>query len=152
MSQVSSIVIPRPGACQQARAFRRPASPGPDNNLGKQREKGYHTMNQAHTTRLSSRLRRLFGLALLLGMLTMAAPSALALCGKIREFAIPTGNSFPAFIMAGLMATSGSPSSLATRLGNCTEVMAGSAGEDRSPGSSWAGTRAVLTKPGRAYA
>src|SRR5437588_106152 len=45
----------------------------------------------------------LFGalLCLLIGMLTVAAPSALALSGKIREFAVPTANSFLRGITAG---------------------------------------------------
>ena len=60
--------MPRPGACQQARGYRRPASPGPVNSLGKQREKGFHLMTHPNTTRLSSRLRLLCGLALLIGL------------------------------------------------------------------------------------
>src|SRR5439155_22994840 len=68
VSHTSSIVMPRPGACQQARGYRRPASPGPVNSLGKQREKGSHLMTHPHTTRLSSRLRLLCGLALLIGL------------------------------------------------------------------------------------
>ncbi|HEX6478082.1 MAG TPA: hypothetical protein VF043_04490 [Ktedonobacteraceae bacterium] len=45
----------------------------------------------------------LFGglLSLLIGVLTLAAPSALALSGKISEFAVPTANSFPIGITAG---------------------------------------------------
>src|SRR5438132_13086703 len=50
-------------------------------------------------------LRRffLFGglLSLLICVLTLAAPSALALSGKIREFAIPTAGSLPEGITAG---------------------------------------------------
>src|SRR5256884_6220251 len=71
VSHTSSIVMPRPGACQQARASRRPASPGPVNSLGTQREKGSHLMTHPNTTRLSSRLRLLCGLALLLGLCIM---------------------------------------------------------------------------------
>ncbi|TMD75182.1 MAG: HYR domain-containing protein [Chloroflexi bacterium] len=63
--------MPRPGACQQARAYRRPASPGPVNSLGTQRKKGSHLMTHPNTTRLSSRLRLLCGLALLLGLCIM---------------------------------------------------------------------------------
>jgi len=63
--------MPRPGACQQARAYRRPASPGPVNSLGKQRKKGSHLMTHPNTTRLSSRLRLLCGLALLIGLCIM---------------------------------------------------------------------------------
>jgi hypothetical protein len=45
----------------------------------------------------------LFGglLCLLISMLTLAAPSALALSGKIREFALPTANSLPDGITTG---------------------------------------------------
>src|SRR5947209_15279215 len=45
----------------------------------------------------------LFGglLSLLICVLTFAAPSALALSGKIREFAIPTASSDPGGITAG---------------------------------------------------
>src|SRR5256714_9426340 len=71
VSHTSSIVMPRPGACQQARASRRPASPGPVNSLGTQRKKGSHLMTHPNTTRLSSRLRLLCGLALLLGLCIM---------------------------------------------------------------------------------
>src|SRR5205807_1535005 len=71
VSHTSSIVMPRPGACQQARAYRRPASPGPVNSLGTQRKKGSHLMTRPNTTRLSSRLRLLYGLALLLGLCIM---------------------------------------------------------------------------------
>src|SRR5256884_8620969 len=77
VSHTSSIVMPRPGACQQARASRRPASPGPVNSLGTQRKKGSHLMTHPNTTRLSSRLRLLCGLALLLGLCIM-------LCGLAR--------------------------------------------------------------------
>src|SRR5256884_445745 len=71
VSHTSSIVMPRPGACQQARAYRRPASPGPVNSLGTQRKKGSHLMTHPNTTRLSSRLRLLCGLALLIGLCIM---------------------------------------------------------------------------------
>src|SRR5205807_10564450 len=71
VSHTSSIVKPRPGACQQARASRRPASPGPVNSLGTQRKKGSHLMTHPNTTRLSSRLRLLCGLALLIGLRIM---------------------------------------------------------------------------------
>src|SRR6266700_4797254 len=40
-------------------------------------------------------------LSLLICVLTLAAPSALALSGKIREFAVPTANSRPVGITAG---------------------------------------------------
>jgi virginiamycin B lyase len=40
-------------------------------------------------------------LSLLIGMLTLAAPSALALSGKITEFATPTTGSQPTWITAG---------------------------------------------------
>ncbi len=63
--------MPRPGACQQARAYRRPASPGPVNSLGTQRKKGSHLMTHPNTTRLSTRLRLLCGLALLIGLCIM---------------------------------------------------------------------------------
>src|SRR5258708_4556113 len=45
----------------------------------------------------------LFGglLSLLICMLTLTAPTALALSGKIREFAVPTANSGPLDITAG---------------------------------------------------
>ena len=45
----------------------------------------------------------LFGglLCLLIGLLTLTAPSALALSGKIREFPIPTAGSGPLQITAG---------------------------------------------------
>ena len=45
----------------------------------------------------------LFGglLSLLLCVLTLAAPNALALSGKIREFVIPTASSDPDGITAG---------------------------------------------------
>jgi hypothetical protein len=45
----------------------------------------------------------LFGglLSLLICVLTLAAPTALALSGKIREFAVPTANSGPLDITAG---------------------------------------------------
>lgn len=45
----------------------------------------------------------LFGglLCLLIGLLTLTAHSALALSGKIREFAIPTAGSGPVGITAG---------------------------------------------------
>src|SRR2546429_9292591 len=71
VSHMSSIVMPRPGACLLARASRRPASPGPVNSLGTQRKKGSHLMTHPNTTRLSTRLRLLCGLALLLGLCIM---------------------------------------------------------------------------------
>src|SRR2546429_7707336 len=77
VSHMSSIVMPRPGACLLARGYRRPASPGPVNSLGTQRKKGSHLMTHPNTTRLSSRLRLLCGLALLLGLCIM-------LCGLAR--------------------------------------------------------------------
>ena len=40
-------------------------------------------------------------LCLLIGVLTLTVPSALALAGKIREFAVPTANSGPLDITAG---------------------------------------------------
>jgi virginiamycin B lyase len=40
-------------------------------------------------------------LCLLIGVLTLTAPSALALSGKIREFAVPTAGSLPIGITAG---------------------------------------------------
>ena len=45
----------------------------------------------------------LFGglLCLLIGLLTLTAPGALALSGKIREFPIPTAGSVPIGITAG---------------------------------------------------
>src|SRR2546429_3767704 len=71
VSHTSSIVMPRPGACQQARASRRPASPGPVNSFGTQRKKGFHLMTHPNTTRFSTRLRLLCGLALLIGLCIM---------------------------------------------------------------------------------
>jgi streptogramin lyase len=50
----------------------------------------------------SLRFSLLLGLlCLLIGVLTFAAPSALALSGKIREFAVPTAGSSPSGITAG---------------------------------------------------
>jgi virginiamycin B lyase len=50
----------------------------------------------------SPRLSLLGGLlCLLIGLLTLSAPSALALSGKIREFATPTAGSVPLEITAG---------------------------------------------------
>ena len=45
----------------------------------------------------------LFGtlLSLFIGVLTLAAPSALALSGKIREYQVPTANSYPEGITTG---------------------------------------------------
>ena len=45
----------------------------------------------------------LFGalLSLLIGVVTLTAPTALALSGKIREFAVPTDFSVPTGITAG---------------------------------------------------
>ena len=52
---------------------------------------------------MKPRLFSLFGglLCLLIGLLTLMAPSALALSGKIREFAVPTAGSVPLEITAG---------------------------------------------------
>jgi virginiamycin B lyase len=56
-------------------------------------------MKQHHFSRRFSLFIGL--LSLLIGVLTMMAPAALALSGKIREFAVPTADSRPAFITAG---------------------------------------------------
>jgi virginiamycin B lyase len=56
-------------------------------------------MKQHH---FSHRFSLLVGfLSLLICVLTFAAPTALALSGKISEFAVPTANSSPDFITAG---------------------------------------------------
>src|SRR2546426_7288849 len=85
---------------------------------------GVH-MKQRHF----SRRFFLFGglLSLLICVLTLAAPSALALSGKIREFAIPTAGSLPEGITAGaagnllVTATGGTKNGGSTTRGTITQ-------------------------------